>query len=236
MLAAMSGNVERQARAGVSPQPDERADATTSDEQALLIAWRAGDAQAGQSLFGRHYAGLTRFFRSKAGEAAFELTQATFLACVEGKQAIRTTTFPAYLYAIARNLLYDHYRAKYRTKSTIEFSEMSCEDLSPGLAGLQAREQELELLLRSMRRIPINAQILLELYYWERMTAREIGEVLAIPEGTVRTRIRDAKLHLEAQISRLARDPDLARSTVIGFDTWAERLREVISPPSAGAS
>lgn len=197
------------------------------DEQALLLAWRGGDAQAGQALFRRHYVGLTRFFRSKAGEAAFELTQATFLACVEGKQAIRgTSTFPAYLYSIARNILYDHYRGKYRAKGMLEFSEMSCEDLSPGLAGLQAKEQELELLLRAMRRIPVNAQILLELYYWERLTAREIGEVLAVPEGTVRTRIRDAKLHLEAQVSRLARDPELARSTVIGFDTWAERLRE----------
>ena len=200
------------------------------DEQALLIAWRAGDAQAGQALFRRHYAGLTRFFRSKAGEAAFELTQATFLACVEGKHALRsTTTFPAYLYSIARNILYDHYRGKYRAQGTLEFSEMSCEDLSPGLAGLHAKEQELELLLRAMRRIPVNAQILLELYYWERLTAREIGEVLAVPEGTVRTRIRDAKLSLEAQIGRIARDPELARSTVVGFDTWAERLRQIVA-------
>ncbi len=200
----------------------------TPDEQALLVAWQAGDAQAGQALFRRHYAGLTRFFRSKAGDAAFELTQATFLACVEGKGALRSTaTFPAYLYSIARNILYDHYRGKYKAQGVIEFSEMSCEDLSPGLAGLHAKEQELELLLRSMRRIPVNAQILLELYYWERMTAREIGEVLAVPEGTVRTRIRDAKLHLEAQIARLARDPGLAQSTIIGFDTWADRLRQV---------
>ncbi len=200
------------------------------DEQALLLAWRAGDAQAGQDLFRRHYTGLTRFFRSKAGEHAFELTQATFLACVEGRDALRnTTSFPAYLYSIARNILFDHYRGKYRAPGTIEFSEMSCEDLSPGLAGLQAREQELELLLRAMRRIPVNAQILLELYYWEHLTAREISEILAVPEGTVRTRIRDAKQHLEAQISRLARTPELARSTVVGFDTWAGQLRQLIA-------
>ena len=168
---------------------------------------------------------MSRFFRSKAGEHAFELTQATFLACIEGQGALRSAaTFPAYLYSIARNILYDHYRGKYRSQDTIEFSEMSCEDLSPGLAGLHAKE--LELLLRAMRRIPVNAQILLELYYWEHLTAREIGEVLTIPEGTVRTRIRDAKQHLEAQIGRLARTPELAQSTVVGFDTWAGRLRQ----------
>jgi len=201
-----------------------------ADEQALLSAWRGGDLQAGQALFRRHYVGLNRFFRSKAGEHAFELTQATFLACVEGRHAIRdTASFPAFLYSVARNILYDHYRGQYKAKGTIEFSEMSCEDLSPGLAGVHAKEQELELLLRAMRRIPINAQIMLELYYWERMSAREIGEVLAIPEGTVRTRIRDAKQHVEAQVTRLARSPELAQSTVVGFETWAAQLRVLVA-------
>ena len=201
-----------------------------TDEQALLAAWRAGDAQAGQALFRRHYAGLTRFFRSKAGDAAFELTQATFLACVEGRGKIRTaSSFPAYLYGVARNILYDHYRGKSKARETLEFAELSCEDLSPGLAGVQAREQELDLLLRAMRKIPLNAQILLELYYWEKLTAREISEVLGIPEGTVRTRIRDAKQHVEANIARLARTPELAQSTVMGFDTWAERLRQHVA-------
>jgi len=205
-------------------------DEVKPDEQALLEAWRGGDAAAGQALFRRHYVGLSRFFRSKAGEAAYELTQATFLACVEGRATVRNTaSFAAFLYGIARNILFDHYRGKSRSRETLEFAEMSCEDLSPGLAGVHAREQELDLLLRAMRRIPINAQILLELYYWEHMTAREIGEVLAMPEGTVRTRIRDAKQHVEAQIARLARSPELAQSTVIGFDTWAERLRQQVA-------
>ena len=200
------------------------------DEAALLVAWRAGDAAAGQQLFRRHYTGLSRFFRSKAGEAAFELTQTTFLACLEGREAIRNSaSFRAYLFGVARNILFDHYRSKSRPRETLELGELSCEDLSPGLAGVHAREHELDLLLRAMRQIPVNAQILLELYYWERMTAREIGEVLGVPEGTVRTRLRDAKQHVEAQVARLARSPELAQSTVIGFDTWAERLRQIVA-------
>lgn len=204
--------------------------AAKSEEKQLLLAWRAGDAQSGQELFRRYYVGLVRFFRSKAGEHAFELTQATFLACVERRDAIRdAASFAAYLYSTARNILCDHYRKQYRSQEVLDLSERSCEDLSPGLAELHAREQELELLLKAMRRIPVDAQILLELYYWERLTGREIGEVLGVPEGTVRTRIRDAKLHLEAQVARLARTPELAQSTVVGFDTWAEQLRQRIA-------
>ncbi|MEZ4449571.1 MAG: RNA polymerase sigma factor [Nannocystaceae bacterium] len=201
-------------------------EATGAEDSTLLTAWRAGDTQAGEELFRRYYVALLRFFRSKAGEHAFELTQATFLACVEGRDGIRNTaTFRAYLFRIARNLLFDHYRGQYKARSDVELSELSCADLSPGIAELHAKEQELALLLRAMRRIPINAQIVLELYYWERLSGREIGEVLGIPEGTVRTRLRDAKHHLEAQVGRLARTPELAQSTVIGFDTWAEQLR-----------
>jgi RNA polymerase sigma factor (sigma-70 family) len=209
----------------------------STDEPSLLEAWRAGDLQAGQILFRSHYGPLVRFFRSKAGEAAHELTQATFLACVEGRGAIRAAaSFRAYLYGVARNILYDHYRGKQRASVVLEFADVSTEDLAPGLAGVHAAEQELDLLLRAMRRIPLNAQILLELYYWERMTAREIGEVLGVPEGTVRTRIRDAKRHLEAQLARLARTPELADSTIRGFDTWAEQLRRLVGqgPVTAG--
>lgn len=95
------------------------------DEQALLATWRAGDARAGQVLFRRHYVGLSRFFRSKAGDAAFELAQATFLACVEARGAIRgASSFRAYPYGVARNILYDHYRDKSRTRETLEFGEV----------------------------------------------------------------------------------------------------------------
>ena len=203
----------------------------TFDEQALLLEWRGGDAAAGQELFRRHYAGLTRFFRSKAGDSAFALTQATFQACMQGKDALHSTTsFPAYLYSLARNLLRDHYRGKYRVPGPIEFSEMACEDLLPGLTGVQAKEPELELLLQAMRRIPLNSQIVLELHHWAQLKALEIGEVLAIPEGTVRGRLRDAKLQLEAQLTRLARSPELARSTIDGFEGWSEQLRQQLAP------
>src|SRR5688572_26961604 len=117
----------------------------STDEPALLEAWRAGDLQAGQILFRSHYGALVRFFRSKAGEAAHELTQATFLACVEARGAIRSAaSFRAYLYGVARNILYDHYRGKQRASVVLEFEDVSTEDLSPGLAGVHAAEQELE--------------------------------------------------------------------------------------------
>ena len=77
-----------------------------------------------------------------------------------------------------------------------------------------------------MRKIPIESQMILELYFWENMTARDIGDVLEIPEGTARTRIRRAKQLLEAQLEALAASPALLQSTVSDLESWARHLRD----------
>ena len=70
--------------------------------------------------------------------------------------------------------------------------------------------------------------MVLELYYWENMTAKDIGDVLEIPEGTARTRIRRAKQLLETQLAALAASPALLHSTVSDLESWAVKLRDAL--------
>ena len=49
----------------------------------LLEAWRGGDRRAGEQLFERHYAAVSRFFRKKLEFGVDDLIQRSFLACVE---------------------------------------------------------------------------------------------------------------------------------------------------------
>ena len=58
------------------------------------------------------------------------------------------------------------------------------------------------------------------------MTAKEIGDVLEAPEGTVRTHIRRGKQQLEAQLALLASTPALLQSTLSSLENWALRLRD----------
>jgi RNA polymerase sigma factor (sigma-70 family) len=202
-----------------------------SDEQALLTAWRGGDEDAGEVLFERYYDGLARFFRSKAGEHAPDLIQRTFLVCLETQSRMREgTTFQAYLFGVARHILLEHYRGKRRDGDRFDASESSVADLGPTPTTLMAREQETQLLLQALRRIPLESQMILELYYWENLTAKDIGDVLEIPEGTARTRIRRAKQLLETQLSQLASSPALLESTVSDLESWARHLREELRP------
>jgi DNA-directed RNA polymerase specialized sigma24 family protein len=60
---------------------------------------------------------------------------------------------------------------------------------------------------------------LLELYFWEPLTAAEIAVVLGIPEGTVRTRIRRAKELLERELVALVDIP--LQRTATTLEDWA---------------
>jgi RNA polymerase sigma factor (sigma-70 family) len=201
------------------------------DDQQLLAAWREGDEDAGETLFERFYDGLSRFFRSKAGDSAPDLIQRTFLVLLETQGRMREgTTFQAYLFGVARNILLEHYRGKRRDGDRFDLAEHSVEDLGPTPTTLLAQAQETQLLLQALRKIPLESQMILELYFWENMTAKDIGDVLGIPEGTARTRIRRAKQLLEQQLEQLAASPALLQSTVSDLESWARHLRDDLKP------
>ncbi|MBL9104633.1 MAG: sigma-70 family RNA polymerase sigma factor [Myxococcales bacterium] len=202
-----------------------------TDDQQLLAAWRTGDEDAGEVLFERYYDSLARFFRSKAGEHAPDLIQRTFLVCVETQSRMREgTTFQAYLFGVARHILLEHYRGQRRNGERFDIAEKSAADLGPTPTTLMAQAQETRLLLQALQRIPIESQMILELYYWENMTAKDIADVLEIPEGTARTRIRRAKQLLESQLAELAASPSLLHSTVSDLESWARHLRDELKP------
>ena len=196
------------------------------DDAPLVSAWQQGDQGAGAELFRRHYAAILRFYQSKVGPPAPDLVQRCFLRCLELRPRIRgDSSFRCFLFGVARNVLLEHYR-RLRTGSRLDFTEHTVEDLSPTPTSELARGEESQLLLEALRRLPVEQQIVVELYYWEDLNAREIAEVYEVPEPTIRTRLRRAKLRLEREIESLAQSPKAALDTVTNLDTWARRLRE----------
>jgi RNA polymerase sigma factor (sigma-70 family) len=201
----------------------------------LLEAWRGGDRQAGEALFERHFDAVARFFRNKVDRNFDDLIQRTFLACVEGKDRFRgEASFRTFLFAVAHRVLGKHYRSERRHGDRIDFGVTSVHDLAPSPSVIMARHHEHRVLLQALRCIPLDHQIVLELYYWERMTAAEVAGVLDVPEGTARTRIRRAKQLLEEQMKRLVADKQLLESTLVNLDAWAASLRELLLDDDPG--
>ena len=194
----------------------------------LLERWGSGDLSAGDKLFTRHFAGVHRFFKNKVDADHLEdLVQQTFMACVEGRERFRQDSkFKTFLFGVAHNILRDHYRKRRKRTEPFDLDRETAADLAAGPSTLFGKRREERLLLEALRRIPITSQVVLELYYWEEMSASQTASVLGIPEGTVRGRVRRAKQLLREEIGKLAKSPEELRTTLGGLDRWAAALRE----------
>ncbi|MEM6295481.1 MAG: hypothetical protein AAGA54_29675 [Myxococcota bacterium] len=64
-----------------------------------------------------------------------------------------------------------------------------------------------------------------ELFYWEPMIGREIAEVLEVPEGTARLRMRSAGMALEAALARLVRSTDVLTTKLDNLERWSASIR-----------
>ena len=211
------------------------------DDTALLEAWRRGDREAGTELFERHYGGIARFFHNKVGEAAQEdLIHETFLACLKSVARFRgESRFKTFLFGIAHNVLADYLRklgrrmARLGSETDLDVDEMTAVSLGPSPMTIVVQHEEQRLLLEALRRIPLKYQIALELYYWEGLTADEVGEVLGVPRNTAKTRLRDGRAYLAERLLELAHSTEALRSTLDDLDRWAGRMRDQLGPSRA---
>lgn len=192
----------------------------------LLDAWRTGDGKAGNELFDRHFESVYRFLQNKTDQDPADLVQRVFLACVERKDSFRgESSFRTYLFSIARNLLYRHYRD--RRKHDVDFGVTSLQDMGPTPTFVVGKRGQDRLLLEALRSIPLELQIAIELHYWERLSGPELARVLELPEGTVRSRLRRAREALEQKLAELASSPQQLATTMANLENWAEAVRDL---------
>lgn len=195
------------------------------DELALLEAWRAGDAKAGQHLFRRHFDAVYWFFATKLDHGADDLAQDTFAAVLRNREQVgRRHSFRAYLFAVARSKLIDRLRTRRRDFDPLEVSVV---DLGGSPTSALGRRQEHARLLSALRRLPVDLQLVLELHYFERMRGPEIAAALELPEGTVRSRLRRALAMLRELLT--AEAPGAAEPGEGDLERWAEELRALRS-------
>lgn len=187
----------------------------------LFDAWTRGGKAAAAELFERHFEAVERFFRNKVTEGHDDLVQQTFEACLKSRDRFRRdSSFRTYLFAIAHNVLFGHFRSR-RREVQLEFTEVSACDLAPGPSTLFRARREQQLLLEALRQIPLDYQIVLELYYWEGLSGSAIAEIVNLPENTVRSRIRTGRRLLKEKLEELAHDGEELRSTLGDLEQWA---------------
>lgn len=195
----------------------------------LLRRWRAGDERAGDELYARHGDSVIRFFRTKFPDEVEDLVQQTFLRLAEGRDRIRADlALKAYIFGIARNVLREHLR-KLKRHRQIESETCSVVELAPGPSTIAARRREHKLVIEGLRRLPVQDQITLELYYWEGLSAKQIAAIEGVPHSTILSRLKRARDRLIETIKTLDASAALIASTVSGLEKWAKEVRQYLA-------
>lgn len=189
----------------------------------LLDAWAAGDARAGSRLFKRYFLPVSRYFFNKVPEDHDDLIQETFMGCLHGRHRLRDkSSFRSFLFGVAGNTLRMHLRRLRLHQPPEALEDSSTHDLAPGPSTLLRAQEDEQVVLDALRRIPLPLQIVMELYYWEEMRTHEIAQAVELPLGTVRSHLRRGRHLLEQTLAH-----QLAAG--VGLDQRAGMVRAAIT-------
>jgi RNA polymerase sigma-70 factor (ECF subfamily) len=191
----------------------------------LLDRWCAGDSAAGNVLFKRHFTSLYRFFEHKTDGEVDDLVQETFLHCLKGRSTFRRqSTFRTYLFAIARHVLFQHWRARTRVHPTLDFEDVSIASLSTSIGSRLARSADRARLISVLRTLPLDQQLLLEMYYWEDLDREHLAEVFDVETATIGSRLFRARKALQDGMQGGIDDDARPPSGQEALDAWARSL------------
>jgi RNA polymerase sigma factor (sigma-70 family) len=164
----------------------------TSDE-ALMLQFQGGSAEAFDELFARYREPLFGFFRRRlnSSERAEDLAQETFLAVIratsryEPRALVRT-----YLYGIALNLLAAE-RRKQSKDAPVDSSPEPAVSGAP-YAVLWVRQ--------ALQKLDPSEREIIMLREYEQLSYSEIADLLRLPLNTVRSRLFRSRMALKGYL------------------------------------
>ena len=188
----------------------------TSDE-GLMLAFRAGDARAFESLVRRHRAPVFNFILRYTGQRARaeDVLQETWLKVVRSSREYEPKAkFTTWLYTIARTLCVDSARKEsYRQAASLEAPATGAEGaegrpLGEGLPDTAASPERgahnarvRPLLERALASLPEEQREVFVLREFSGVPFKEIAQVAGVSENTVKSRMRYALERLQGALA-----------------------------------
>ena len=183
----------------------------SDSDEALLLRSATGDEQAFASLLERYRDPVSRLVRSSLGPRSLwaeDVVQEVFVQVhrsaptYEGRSSFRT-----WLYGIVVNLCRDH-RRRLRTAPvdrTIDPDHdgvlAAIPDVSLDPLERLERDERAALVVAAVKELSPAHRVVLHLRDGEEMRYEEIAEVLAVPVGTVRSRLHNARAALAKELA-----------------------------------
>lgn len=211
------------------PEPpcDDRHEHDQRDRE-LFAAWHAGDGRAGNKLVDHYFARLRVYFIGRAQGEHEDLVQETFTRLLAKYEDYQEGSFRAFLFGIARLVFFEFLRRRYRLQNIDPWTDSLTTICKGSMSSRLAKRENHRVLLDALGMLSLEDQDLLELYHWQRLTARELGGMFGVSEGTIRSRIRATLLRLGKCFGEVAGRSHSIEYGVEELETWLTELRGVL--------
>jgi RNA polymerase sigma-70 factor (ECF subfamily) len=178
--------------------------------EALIERCLAGDQAAWEAIVRQYWRKVFNVAYKFVGkhDQAEDLTQDIFLKVFKSLDTFdRRANFQTWLISVSRNLCIDHYRSVRKERETID-RDVDATTLSPvssdagPLVALE-RSDLRAMLRRALETLPPALRTAVMLRDIQEHSYQDIATELALPEGTVKSRINRGRLELARQLRRL---------------------------------
>jgi RNA polymerase sigma factor (sigma-70 family) len=169
------------------------------DDELLVIRCQLGEAEAFDALVLRWHPPLSRYVNGllPRDNSADDVVQELWMGVLRGIPRLREPgALAPWLFSIARRAVMTRLRQRYA--AAVEVPLLSADDVGAGDSGLDAAEDDWTTLERHMDRLAVVEREVLVLFYLKEMSLQELSTVLAIPVGTVKSRLHRARRQLRA--------------------------------------
>jgi RNA polymerase sigma-70 factor (ECF subfamily) len=172
-------------------------------DECLVLAAQGGDEEAFEALLRRWLPAMARQARRFVGDsdAAAEITQDAGLAIVRGLGGLKDpATFEAWVRRIVANKAADWIRRRCRQR---RFERLVApEFFRERRVRLSAEPAETVRLVRqALQALPVGLQVVVGLHYGEGRSVAETAGIIAVPLGTVKSRLYSARQRIMAIIN-----------------------------------
>jgi RNA polymerase sigma-70 factor (ECF subfamily) len=172
-----------------------------------MLAVRDGDVSKLGILFERHQRSLFEFFVRMTGKrnTADDLVQEVFFRMLKYRKTFRDVSwFRAWMFHIARNARFDHFRNHPDEGALGEDHADTLRSLSPLPSQELEHTQQAALLECALFQLPVEKREVLVLSRYQDMKYEQIAELMGCEVGTVKTRVHRALKELRETVLKLS--------------------------------
>jgi RNA polymerase sigma-70 factor (ECF subfamily) len=155
--------------------------------EGILNKAKGGTERAFAEIYDLYFKKIYRFIFFRVGhkETAEDLAEEVFLKAFAKINSVNEPgAFEGWLYQIARNLVIDYYRQK---KLTVALDEIeNTLEYETNVIDVLDLQQQQKILLRLMKELTAEQQVIIKLKFFEDLENHEIAEMLNKSEGSIR--------------------------------------------------